>query len=87
MNLLHDFHAGKLNIFRLNFAILSLIPKEKDATSMKKFSPIGLLNCSFFFTNVLTNRLALLMNILRFILKSVVTAHEELHSIHQTSES
>ena len=87
---------GELDIFRLNFAMITLVPKEKDATSMKKFRPISLLNCIFkTFTKVLTNRLAKLMNILtssnqsafikgRFILESVVTAHEVLHSVHSS---
>ena len=59
---------------------------------MKKFRPITLINCIFkVFAKVLTNRLAMLMNTLtssnqsafikgRFILESVVTAHEVLHS-------
>uniref|UniRef100_A0A8R7PWG4 Uncharacterized protein n=1 Tax=Triticum urartu TaxID=4572 RepID=A0A8R7PWG4_TRIUA len=86
-----DFHKGKLDLYRLNFAVLTLIPKEKEATSMKKFRPISLINCIFkVFTKVLANRLAVLMNRLTstnqsafikgtFILKSVVTAHEVLH--------
>lgn len=55
MALFSEFYQGDLDIYRLNFAILTLIPKEKDATSMKKFRPISLLNCSFnFFSKVLT---------------------------------
>jgi hypothetical protein len=88
-----DFHNGDLDIFRLNFAVLLLIPKEPDALVMKKFRPISLLNCIFkVFNKVLTNRLALLMNILtspnqttfikgRYILESVVSAHKTIHSI------
>ena len=91
-----DFHAGKLDIFRLNFAMLSLVPKEADASSMKKLRPISLLNCSFtFFTKVITDRLSLIMDRLisphqsafikgRYILESVVTAHEVLHSMHKS---
>jgi hypothetical protein len=93
MALFQDFHNGDLDIFRLNFAVLSLIPKEPDASVMKKFRPISLLNCIFkVFTKVLTNRLALLMNILtspnqtafikgRYILESVVSAHETIHLV------
>jgi hypothetical protein len=35
MDMFSDFYDGKLEIFRLNFAVLSLIPKEPGATSMK----------------------------------------------------
>jgi hypothetical protein len=57
-----------------------------------------LLNCSFqFFTKAITNRFAKVMNRLisqcqsafirgRFILESVVTAHEIIHEIHTKKE-
>jgi hypothetical protein len=45
-------------VFRLNFAVLTLIPKIEDASEMKAFQPISLLNCSFkIFSKVLTLRL------------------------------
>jgi hypothetical protein len=51
------------DLFRLNFAMITLIPKENDAKSMKKFRPISLLNFSFkIFTKVLTDRLARLID-------------------------
>jgi hypothetical protein len=40
MDMFKDFYEGKLDIYRLNFAVLSLIPKEPGATSMKN---LGLL--------------------------------------------
>lgn len=61
---------------------------------MNKFRPISLLNCCFkIFTQVLTNRLALIIGRLisdfqsafvrgRYILESVVTAHEIVHVVH-----
>jgi hypothetical protein len=73
-----------LDLFRLNFAMITLILKENDARSMKKFRPISLLNCSSkIFTKVLTNRLARIIDMLisyhqsafirgRFILETVV---------------
>lgn len=96
MNMFDDFHSGRLDIFRLNFAMLTLVPKEADATVMKKFRPISLLNCVFkIFTKVLTNRLALIMDKLvasnqtafikgRYIPESVVTAHEAIHSLSRS---
>ena len=65
---------------------------------MKNFRPIGLLNCSFkIFTKVLTNRIAKIASRLitncqstfitgRFILESVVTAHEVIHDVHSRKE-
>jgi hypothetical protein len=49
MAMFKDFHEGDLDLFRLNIAILTLIPKEPDASSMKKFRPISLLNFCFKF--------------------------------------
>jgi hypothetical protein len=52
------FHAGDLEFFRLNFAMLTLISKVDDATDMKNYRPISLLNCSFkIFSKLLTIRL------------------------------
>jgi hypothetical protein len=47
LNMFSDFYEGRLDLFRLNFAMLTLIPKVEDATEMKLFRPISLLNCSF----------------------------------------
>jgi hypothetical protein len=78
--------------------MITLIPKENEARSMKKFRPISLLNCSFkIFTKVLTNRLAKIIDGLisyhqsafirgRFILESVLTAHEVIHEVHKNKK-
>jgi hypothetical protein len=96
MDMFHDFHRGTLNLYRLNFALITIILKEKDDRTMNKFRPISLLNYSYkFFTKVLTNRIGLVADRLisynqttfikgRYILESMVTAHEILHSIHQS---
>lgn len=87
---------GDLDLFRLDFAMVTLIPKENEARTMNKFRPISLLNCCFkIFTKVLTNRLALIIGRLisdmqsafvwgRYILESVVTAHEIVHAVHSS---
>lgn len=41
MALVQDFHSGALDVARLNFSILTLIPKEQNAREMKKFRPIS----------------------------------------------
>lgn len=59
MALVRDFHRGGLEVSRLNFSILTLIPKEQDAKEMKKFRPISLGNCSLkIITKAMTNRIA-----------------------------
>jgi hypothetical protein len=53
-----DWHLGKLDLFHLNFSLLTLIPKEPDARTIQKFRPIALTNCSFkIFSKCVTNRL------------------------------
>ena len=47
MGLFKAFENGDLNIARINYATVVLIPKENEAKSLKKFRPISLLNCSF----------------------------------------
>jgi hypothetical protein len=83
------FNQGELNISRLNYAKIILNPKEDGANTLKKFRPI---NCSFnFFAKALNNRLEKVSDRLlaqnqtifmkgRYILESVVFAHEIIHS-------
>jgi Reverse transcriptase (RNA-dependent DNA polymerase) len=64
-----------------------------------KFRPIGLLNCSYkIFSKVLANRLQIALESIigeaqcaflnnRYILDSVITAHEILHHVHTSKES
>lgn len=78
--------------------MLTLIPKETDATSLKKYRPIALTNCSFKkFAKACANRLGLCANRLisynqttfikgRFILESVVSAREIIHDLHRHKE-
>jgi hypothetical protein len=97
-NLFKDFHEGRLELFRLNFALVTLVPKVEGADEMKNFIPISLLNCSFkIFSKVLTLRLEKVCQRLiareqsafireRYILESVVLAHELVHSVHKAKE-
>jgi hypothetical protein len=43
ISLFEDWFDGNLDIFRLNFAMITLIPKENEAREMTKFRPISLL--------------------------------------------
>jgi len=47
VDMFEDFHKGRLDLYRLNCALVTLIPKVGEATNMKQFRPISLLNCSF----------------------------------------
>jgi hypothetical protein len=58
MRMFAEFYLGGLDLFRLNFVVLTLIPKVEDVVDMKMFRSISLLNCSFKnFSKVLTLRL------------------------------
>jgi hypothetical protein len=58
MAIVWDFEAGNLNAARLNYAIITLIPKEPDARELKKFRPISPGNCSLkIISKAITNRI------------------------------
>jgi hypothetical protein len=93
-----EFQEGNLDLFRLNFAMLTLIPKIEGAEEMKSFKPISLLNCNFkIFSKALTIRFEKVCQRLiakehsvfimgRYILEIVVIADEIVHSIHKAKE-
>ena len=99
MGLVRDFKNGTLDVQRLNYSIVTLIPKEPDAKNMRKFRPIFLSNCSVkIFSKAMTNRVGPVGHRLlspcqsafvrgRFILESVVTAHEAIPEVHKSNES
>jgi hypothetical protein len=98
LSLIASFQEGNLDLFRLNFATLTLIPKVENDVEMKAFWPISLLNCSFkVFSKLLTIRLESVCQRIvakeqcafirgRYILESVVIAHELVHSVHKAKE-
>jgi hypothetical protein len=58
--LVNDWNKDELDIFRINFSLLILIPKEADVVPIQKFRPIALTNCTFkIFSKCATNRLGL----------------------------
>jgi hypothetical protein len=59
--LFNEFHQGTLPLHRLNFDVITLLPKKVEATMIQQYRPICLLNLSFkIFTKVLTNRINLI---------------------------
>jgi hypothetical protein len=91
MAMVRGFEKREINIARLNYAMIILLPKEDEARSLKKFRPISLINCNFKnFTKTLNNMLELISDRLlvpnqtafmkgRYILESVVSAHKIIH--------
>jgi hypothetical protein len=47
MDILNGFALGRVDISRLNFGILSLLPKVPGADTIKQFRPIALINVIF----------------------------------------
>jgi hypothetical protein len=47
MALFMDFHAGNLLLHSINFRTIILLPKCREATHIKEYRPICLLNISF----------------------------------------
>jgi retron-type reverse transcriptase len=98
MAVVKGFKKGEVNLARLNFAKIIHIPKEEGANTLKKFRPISLINCSFkIFAKALNNRLERVCDKLlapnqiafvrgRYILQSVVSAHEILHDSIKSKE-
>jgi len=98
IDMFNDFFKGDLDLSRLNFSLVTLIPKVGDATNMKQFRPISLLNCSFkIFSKFLTIRLGPISQRIvnnsqsaiikgKYILESVVVAHELVHSLNKSGE-
>jgi hypothetical protein len=59
MGMVNDFYMGNLDIDRLNYGVINLIPKVREANNVKQFRPICLLNVSFkIFTKLIAERLA-----------------------------
>jgi hypothetical protein len=97
--LFQDFYARTLNIERLNYGVVTLIPKVPNAVDIKAFRPICLLNvCYKIITKVLTNRLAnCITNVVsdcqygfikgKYIMDGVVSLHEIIHEVKKKKQS
>jgi hypothetical protein len=63
MRLFYAFHDGSLDVQRLNYGIITLVPKGPDADKIQKYRPICLLQVLFkIFTKALTIRAIPIMN-------------------------
>jgi hypothetical protein len=87
-------HAGQLELFRLHFGEIILLPKVNEAERIEQYRPICLLNVSFkIFTTVATLKLNTVADHVvrpsqtafmqaRSILDGVVTFNETVHELH-----
>jgi hypothetical protein len=94
--MLDDMAAGRFNLGRLNYGVIILIPKIKDANTIRQYRSICLLNVIFkIITKVLTNRLTLVADKVihsaqtafipgRNIYEGVVVLEEVIHELHKT---
>jgi hypothetical protein len=58
IQLFADFHNDQVNISKINYGIITLLPKVSDASRIQQFRPICLLNCLYkLITKTLTLRL------------------------------
>ena len=95
MEMFGYLHAGQLDLFRLNFGEIILLPKSNDAARIQQYRPIYLLNVSFkIFTKTTTIRLnSVADHVVRptqiafmqgkNILDGVVILHETVHELHR----
>jgi hypothetical protein len=91
LELFHEFYIGSLDIKRINYGVITLLSKVKDAKKIQQFRPFCLINCIYkWFTKCLTLRLngvagriihksqaAFLPR--RNIMNSILVVHEILH--------
>jgi hypothetical protein len=57
IQLFDEFFKGKIDISRINYGIITLLPKRSDASSIQQYIPIRLLNCIYkLITKTLTLR-------------------------------
>jgi hypothetical protein len=94
-----DFVSGKLDIGRLNFGTITLLPKCEDAMVIQKFRPICLMNTSLkIVTKGMNNRLSPVAEKIidktqtafmksRHIMEGVCVLHEVLHEVKRKKMS
>jgi hypothetical protein len=94
-----EFPVGRLPLYSLKFGTIILLPKCREATQIKQYRPICLLNLSFkFFTKVTTNRISQVAQKIispsqtafipgHNIMEGVIVLHETIHEMHRKKQS
>jgi retron-type reverse transcriptase len=93
LHILNDFILGRIDVARLNFGVLSLIPKVPGADMITQFRPIALINVIFkIISKVFASKLDPIANRIispnqtafikgRFILDGILALHEIVHEL------
>jgi hypothetical protein len=98
MEIFKDLYNNKLDVSRLDYGVITLLPKTADANKIQQFRTICLLNCLYkWITKVLTIRLILVAAKIicaeqtafikgRNIMTGVLSLHEVLHETKKQKE-
>jgi hypothetical protein len=98
LKMVRDFNNNKLDLKRLNFGVITLVPKLKYANTIKQYRPICLLNVDFKnFPKLMINRVTPITDKVisdsqtafikgKNILEGVVILHEMLHEFRKSGK-
>jgi hypothetical protein len=98
IQLFDNFYNQKVDISRLNYGIITLLPKIKEASKIQQFRPICLVNCLYkLITKTLTIRLETVADKLipntqiafmknRNIMSGIMCLHEIVHETKRRNE-
>jgi hypothetical protein len=93
MKMVQDFNSNALDLRRLNYGVITLVPKVQEANMIRQYRPICLLNVDFkIFPKLLIDRITPLADKIisesqtafikgRSILEGVVILHEVIHEL------
>jgi hypothetical protein len=96
MKMISDFNKNSLDLKRLNYGVITLVPKVKEANNISQYRAMCLLNVDFkVFSKLLTDRITPMANKLisdsqstfikgSNILEGVVILHEVIHELKRT---
>jgi hypothetical protein len=99
LHIVNDFLLGRIDISRLNFGVLSLIPKVPGADNISQFRPIALINVIFkMVSKAVATKLDPIANRVispnqtsfikgRFILDGILALHEVVHEVKAKREA
>jgi hypothetical protein len=96
--MVEDFNKNCLDLKRLNYGVITLVPKMKEANTIKQYRPICLLNVDFkIFRKMLVDRITPIADRIisesqitfikgRHILEGVVILHEVVHELTRSGK-